>query len=831
MPSAYALQPSRAQVGARTGGARFPTPTPTPHSRNIVLYALAIALWLLQVQGSLFSGGLRFDLSQASAQSAIQYIYDEAGRLIGTVAPNGDAAQYNYDAAGNITSITRTASTSVSVLEFSPNSGPIGTTVTIWGTGFSTTPSQNTVQFNGTGATVTSSTANQLVVSVPSGATTGTIAVSSPNGSATSAQSFTVTASSGAPTISSFSPTIGLVGDAVTVTGTNFQSVAASNVLQFNLALAAVASASATQLGTNVPALATSGPMTVTTAYGTATSTGDFFVVPAGKTVSDIAFTGRIAIDGADMVATLSSSTQVALVVFTATKGQTLRLILSPVTIASATVSTYSPTGAQLTFQTVTTAGETVLLNSLPMSGTYTIRIVPQGSATGSATLSLKSAVPLAGDGSGVAVNLPRSGENGVFTFTASAGQWFGLALSNLSFTPSTGGPSLVMALYNSKGQTIATPSPLVCTSAVFAPGVRCGIRNLPADVYTLVVNPNGTVTATMTLTLSSDVTASLTPNGSAHTFSTSIVGQQAHYPLVVTDVSQRFSILASGKTFPGTVSVYVLKPDGTQWTSMAVTSSSGNFLDLVNFPVTGTYNLYVAPTGFDTGAITTAVKQDDANTLDVDGSSLAINLASAQNGFYTFTIGSAQWLGLGVSSVTFTPPTGATLTVTPYNSSGQIVSTPSPLGCTGSWSAPGKRCAMRNLAAGTYNLAVNPQGLVAASMTLTLSSDISGSLTPNGATETFSTSRIGQQGHYGFSVTSGQSYKVVWSGSTLPTGSVIYVLKPDLTQQSSVAINDSGLASGTLNLGTLTTGGTYYVYIAPAATSTGQVTVKVTNP
>ena len=119
----------------------------------------------------------------------------------------------------------------VSILNFTPKSGPVGTTVTISGTGYSTTASQNTVTFNGIPATVTSASLTQLVVTVPSGATTGPIAVTTPTGSATSSTSFTVTTGGplGAPTITSFTPTIGTMGTTVTITGTNFELIPANN--------------------------------------------------------------------------------------------------------------------------------------------------------------------------------------------------------------------------------------------------------------------------------------------------------------------------------------------------------------------------------------------------------------------------------------------------------------------------------------------------------------------------------------------------------------------------------------------------------------------------
>lgn len=82
------------------------------------------------------------------------------------------------------------------ITSLSPSSGPIGTSVTITGSKFSSTANQNEVKFNGTVATVSSATAIQLVVTVPSGATTGTLTIKVNGLTATSASAFTVTGTS-----------------------------------------------------------------------------------------------------------------------------------------------------------------------------------------------------------------------------------------------------------------------------------------------------------------------------------------------------------------------------------------------------------------------------------------------------------------------------------------------------------------------------------------------------------------------------------------------------------------------------------------------------------
>jgi len=72
---------------------------------------------------------------------------------------------------------------------FSPMSGRVGATVTITGTNFGHV---NGVTFNGRPASVSVRNSNTIVTTVPSGATTGRITVSSPFGGSTSANIFYV---------------------------------------------------------------------------------------------------------------------------------------------------------------------------------------------------------------------------------------------------------------------------------------------------------------------------------------------------------------------------------------------------------------------------------------------------------------------------------------------------------------------------------------------------------------------------------------------------------------------------------------------------------------
>lgn len=152
--------------------------------------------WTYRVLLLLLVFGFTFSL-QAQSGRTVQYFYDDAGRLIRVVDQNGNVATYNYDAVGNLVSISRTTSPAnggLSIFNFNPQQGPVGTAVTIQGQGFSTTSSADLVQFNGTAANVTGATATSLAVTVPAGATSGPISVTVSGSTATSDRNFNVTA-------------------------------------------------------------------------------------------------------------------------------------------------------------------------------------------------------------------------------------------------------------------------------------------------------------------------------------------------------------------------------------------------------------------------------------------------------------------------------------------------------------------------------------------------------------------------------------------------------------------------------------------------------------
>jgi len=82
-------------------------------------------------------------LTSVAPAQEVRYIYDELNRLIGVVDQQGNAAEYVYDAVGNIIQVKRFTvdpNAAVGITLVRPNSGPIGATVQIFGKGSAPRP-------------------------------------------------------------------------------------------------------------------------------------------------------------------------------------------------------------------------------------------------------------------------------------------------------------------------------------------------------------------------------------------------------------------------------------------------------------------------------------------------------------------------------------------------------------------------------------------------------------------------------------------------------------------------------------------------------------------
>ena len=82
---------------------------------NLLAHASARARCIASVLVAAATLGMLSVLWSAPA-SAIEYIYDELGRVVGVVDSTGASARYNYDGLGNIVSIDRFGAATISIL-------------------------------------------------------------------------------------------------------------------------------------------------------------------------------------------------------------------------------------------------------------------------------------------------------------------------------------------------------------------------------------------------------------------------------------------------------------------------------------------------------------------------------------------------------------------------------------------------------------------------------------------------------------------------------------------------------------------------------------------
>jgi len=752
-------------------------------------------------------------LSSLAAQQGgtTRYTYDEKGRLKTITLPNGEVATYSYDAAGNIVSITRRTQTTIT--DFSPTEGTVGTEVTINGFGFLATPSANDVRFNSVTAAVLSATVNQLVVEVPLGATTGPLTVSNAtNGLATGAQDFVVSQDN-PPSITSFSPGIGVIGTSVTIVGTAFSTTPENNIVKFNGVTATINSVTATTIVTSVPAGATTGQISIATPNGT-TSSGRNFIV------TDAEFIAQMNI-GETKTVTITTPNRTALLFFDGTAGQNISLAMTDLNLNPAfrvVVSLLDPPGN--TIGRMGAVGEifTTFTDrlTLPVTGTYTVFVDPRG-GVGSLKVTVNSIVDVTGtiqvDGPPVTLNFTTVGQRGRLTFNGSSGQR--ILVRRISIT---GLQSIFFTITDPNGQDL---------SVVDSGDTIYRFVPLPATgTYTLGVFPNasppvmGSVTMSLT-TQPADVTGTITIGGPAVQFTTTTPGQDIR---VTFDgaAGQHLNLQLFPVTIPNSL-VKPLNPDGTILGFGLYVTTAGTLLDLPDLPATATYTISVVPTNENIGSMTMKVFAPTATPITPGGPPVQVSLPTpSQHPRLSFDGVAGQRVSVLMSNVTIgryfvqiVKPDGSQL------SSTFLIS---PL----TFFVDAQTLPV----AGSYTIVIQPQDFSSTGVaTVTLYDvppDASATIATNGTPVPLTTTVPGQNIGLTFVGSVGQQLTLHFSGNTIAGCPTITATNPGGSLLYSSFICNASLDSQLL---TLTETGSHTIQINPSLNNIGSITVSITSP
>jgi Zn-dependent metalloprotease len=200
-----------------------------------------------------------------------------AGASTGTVTVNTPGGAASSSGVFTVTG----SGPAPTISSYAPAAGQrTGGPVVVTGTNLGAT---SAVTIGGVGASFVVNSPTQLTLTVPATATGGPLSVLTPGGVA--AVPFAVL-----PHLSGFAPASGVAGTVVTLTGS---SLAGALSVKFGSQYAAFTVNSATSLTATVPVGATTAPVTVRTAVGTASSPTDFVINPS-LSINSFAPTGGV---------------------------------------------------------------------------------------------------------------------------------------------------------------------------------------------------------------------------------------------------------------------------------------------------------------------------------------------------------------------------------------------------------------------------------------------------------------------------------------------------------------------------------------------------------
>ncbi len=276
------------------------------------------------------------EANDGSALIAVPNVATTTARVMIEAADN-----YFFDISNINFSIATVPGPTIS--SFTPTGGLAGTVVVITGTNFT---GGTAVSFNGTAAaSFVVNSATQITAIVAAGTTTGLLTIVASTGTGTSVTSFVV---GNPPVITSFTPSTGAIGATVVITGTDFTG---ATLVQFNGAYASTFTVnSATQITASVPAGATTGPISLATPTGTATSATNFTVIPPPAITS---FTPVAGLAGAVVTLTGNFFTGATAVSFNGINALTFTVV------STTQLTVTAPAGVTTGLISVTTPGGT----------------------------------------------------------------------------------------------------------------------------------------------------------------------------------------------------------------------------------------------------------------------------------------------------------------------------------------------------------------------------------------------------------------------------------------------------------------------------------------
>jgi trimeric autotransporter adhesin len=484
---------------------------------------------------------------------------------------------------------------------------------------------------------IVSLTATQIVVKVPADVASGKIRVITPKGIAVSTGYFyaPITSIADADIVDRQSVTIGGAASTVNVATANkyglllfdgalndylslqlsaytnsINSVTSYSIYRPDNTLLATGFGyvTPTSLSLHIPRLPLTGTYSIVFAPGASTTS------LTGKLVKNTSLTVGAATATAGTVNVAGQSLRYS---FDVTAGQTLGIGLSGLVYTPAgvtnvsTITLYKPDGTAVggpanCYPQTSYNGCSLDLINAAVAGTYSVVVTPPATVT-SASFSILVSNPVGGaltidSATPSAATIARAGQNGRYTFTATAGQNLGIGISDLVMTATANGTGYLY-VYRPDGSVLSQVNCYPGTTA----GCSLNLNNLASGTYSFVLTIQG-ATGSYKAQVNSDVAGTLAANAAVNVNLKS--GQNARYTFSGTAGQSVGIELAQLVTNPSarSLTVYVYRSTDTvvasaygpnfqgQWQYQGI-SGAGGTLSLPALPATGTYTVIVDST------------------------------------------------------------------------------------------------------------------------------------------------------------------------------------------------------------------------------------------
>ncbi len=752
-----------------------------------------------------------------------------------TVRVAGNAATSAQDFVVNTTGAPTIAS-------FTPASGAAGTVVTVSGAGFDPAAGATTVRLNQNPALPSSVTSTALAFAVPAATGSGRIRVATPAGSVVSAPDFIVPP--GGVASADILATLRLAADgpaqSIGLYSTNkyglalFDGAAGAwmslHVANFtvNPAGATIAytvykpdntqfvngALSANSLSIHLPVLPLAGTYSVRIGTGLAQATFDV----------KLETNAFLPADGTTLAVMRSAGQSTRALIAAAAGDQKAMMISGLVTTPAGGNLDYTialPNGSTFRRGNAAGLGTTTQLPTFSVAGTHTLVVAPTAAAQSAFRMALVGGVAMSADGAAADVAIANPGDGARLTFAGVAGENLGLGITGVALAPAAAATTVV-SVFRPDASTMASVS---CA----ADGTKCAVNleNLPVTgTYSVIVQPASGATGMQRLWLSHDAAGTLA-GGAPLGVALARPGQNARLNFAgMTGALMALQVRAVATNPPGQgLLVLVNNPDKSLLVYTHLTGA-GQTLVTPPLPATGTYTVFIEPESAAQGAATATMELllDPGWALAIDGPSQDLTIGVAGGSArLLFAATAGRNLGLGVRNFALNPRTDATVTV--YRpDGGQLTAytcAASAGGCGGN---------LLNLpATGTYGIVVRPAAGATGTFSVTLSSELTGTLAVGGSGFAVNLDRPGRNARLAFAGSAGQTLRLSWTDVAIagaPGNAIVSVVAPEGSTLGATIVANG--ATSSYDISALPTTGNYALFVDPPAGATLNATLRI---